>query len=73
MDRQKTRFGMSVTKNLLSISVVEPDRRIALAELEPECITVPDPNPEPDLDPGVTKNVIKKVKKSKLRGPLSEK
>jgi hypothetical protein len=64
---------MSVTKNLLSISVVEPDRRIALTELEPECITVPDPNPEPDLDPGLTKNVIKKVKKSKLRGRLSEK
>jgi hypothetical protein len=33
----------------------------SVVETEPECITVPDPVPEPDLDPDQIKYEIKKV------------
>ena len=55
--------------------VVEPKQQelqlFALVKLGPECITVA--VLEPDLDPDPTKNGIKKVKKSKVRGHLSKK
>jgi hypothetical protein len=54
-------------------SVLEPEPQeqilFALAELEPEGITVR--VPEPDLDPNTTKLNEKKSKKSKMRGQLS--